>query len=467
MTTGSTTEQATVPETVPETRGWRGIVLTMLLAVAALIAVLVVLFTISRDVRARRRDLADVVAPASAQLSELQRVLAMQMAVQRGRAPANSPTDDYSALLDEENALYARLRPLTSAIGADASAALDELHAHTNRWHDAVAENRVNLSLDSGDYAAALAAAGRLSAIIADNAARLRADIAEGEQLESRVIVSMVVLAAIGLGILFRLAGRLHGLVENERRLARLARVHRDEVEQINREKSAFIRGVTHDLKNPVGVIDAYGDLLEMGLPGQLNQEQAHMVERIRAAVREALRIINDVLELGRADSADLNLQEEDTDLGPLVASLVEDYRTAAQRAGVTLETSDVAEGARVRTDAARVREILGNLITNAAKHTPTGGRIRVSVVRGDGAGQASPSLAIRVVDTGPGIPEHLRDDIFREFVRGSDSSGSGIGLAISRRLARALGGDLVLAGSSSEGSTFELVLPARRQAPA
>lgn len=461
MTSGTTTEQATVPEA----RGWRGIVLTMLLAVAALIAVLVVLFTISRDVRALRRDLADVVAPASAQLSELQRVLAMQMAVQRGPGPA--PASAYRRLLDEEAALYARLRPLSAAISPAASTALDEVHTHTDRWHDTVARNRGELSLDSGDYASALAAAGRLSAIIGDESARLRADIAQGEQLESGVIVSMVVLAAIALGILFRLAGRLHNLVDSERRLALRERAHQAEVERINEEKSAFMRGVTHDLKNPVGVIDAYGELLEMGLRGQLNPEQAQMVERIRAAVREALRIINDVLELGRAESADLKLQHEDSDLGELVASVVEDYRMAARRAGVQLETGDVAPDASVRTDVARVREILGNLITNAVKHSPAGGHIRVSVVHSDGVPPASQSVAIRVSDTGPGIPEDLRADIFREYVRGSNSSGSGIGLAISRRLARALGGDLVLADTSGAGSTFELVLPAPLPTPA
>ncbi|MGH7445536.1 MAG: hypothetical protein ACREKM_11690, partial [Longimicrobiales bacterium] len=189
----------------PETRGWRGIVMTMLLAITALVAVLVVLFTVSRDVRALRRDLADVAAPASAQLSELQRVLALQMAVQRGRGSATSRTNDYQALLEEESRLFARLRPLTSAIGSDATAALDELHSHTDRWHDAVAQDPGSLSLDSSDYAAALAAAGRLSAIIRNETARLGAAIGEGERLESRVIVSMVVLAAIGLGFLFRL----------------------------------------------------------------------------------------------------------------------------------------------------------------------------------------------------------------------------------------------------------------------
>ncbi len=138
----------------------------------------------------------------------------------------------------------------------------------------------------------------------------------------------------------------------------------------------------------------------------------------------------------------------------------MEDYRAAARRADIAIELEESHGLARVHTDDARVREILGNLLANAVRHTPAGGRIAVRVDRPHDV--AEQPFAIRVSDSGPGIPEDMRDDVFREFVRGRGSNGSGIGLAISRRIARALGGDLVLAHSSPAGAGFELLLPAR-----
>lgn len=454
MTSGAGGERE---DAAPEARRWRGIVGTMLLATMLLVSVLGVLFTIGRDVRSLRRQLADVVAPASAQLSELQRLLALEMAMYEGNVPALAASS--ADLLRAQATLFARLDPLTAAIGTDASAALDELRNHVRRWHEGVAARRIGTTLDNGSYAAALQSAGGLSAIISRETAALRADIARAEQLESRLIISFVALAAVCLAILFRLTARLRSLVLSERRLAALAREREREIERVGHEKAAFIRGVTHDLKNPIGVIDAYGELLEMGIPGTLNDEQARMVGRMRIGVSEALRIIQDVLDMSRAESAALHLESEDLNVGELVIAVVEDYQTAARLAGVTLEARDVAGDLHAHTDAARVREILGNLITNATRHTPPGGRVSLSIQQSNPPSSARKMLSICVTDTGPGVPEHMREEIFHEFVRGTGSDGSGIGLAISRRIARALGGDLVLA-RTSEGSSFELVLP-------
>lgn len=463
MTSTARSEAERQPHTdAPETRGWKRIVVLMLLALSALVIALAVLVTIGRDVRALRRELGDVVVPAGAELSELQRVLALEMAVQRGpREPADEGR--YRDLIDEERQHFARLQPLIAAIGEGAARELQGLRLEVARWHAAVArdtapdDDRQSLSLERGSYAAALASADRLSRSISARTAELGADVAESERWESRLIASMVLIAALCLAVLVHFARRLHDLVRSERRLALVAQQRRREIEQVNRDKEEFIRGVTHDLKNPVGVIRAYGELLEMGIHGPLSEDQLRVIGRMKGAADQTLRIVEDLLRLARADAASLDLQLQELSLCELVAAVVDDYQAAAEREGIRLEHARRPNATRVQTDPERVREILGNLVTNAVRHTPEGGHIRITVERRSVPG---PSAVIRVQDTGPGIPENMRDEVFREFVRGGDSNGSGIGLAISRRIARALGGDLVLADGSIEGAVFELVLP-------
>jgi signal transduction histidine kinase len=152
--------------------------------------------------------------------------------------------------------------------------------------------------------------------------------------------------------------------------------------------------------------------------------------------------------------------------LARVAAETAEDHRAAARAAGHVLECPDPDLPVRVQTDPARVRQVLGNLLSNAVKYTPSPGRITVHAGEVDG-GEARPGrwAVLRVSDTGPGIPPEHREAVFDEFTRlhdGTGVQGHGLGLAISRRVARLLGGDLDVSGTPGQGAVFTLWLPLR-----
>jgi signal transduction histidine kinase len=187
------------------------------------------------------------------------------------------------------------------------------------------------------------------------------------------------------------------------------------------------------------------------------------MVRRIRRLVRASVEIVTDLLEIARDDGTDSRLELADADLGALVQEVVADHAGFAVEHDVAVRVS--APPTILRTDEARVRRILTNLVSNAIKYTPHGGRVAVNIVRGQYDG-ASEAIGIEIADNGPGIPAEFRDRVFDEFFRVSHSDvtapGNGLGLAISRRLARLLGGDIVLREHEGGGCVFTLWLAPR-----
>ena len=234
------------------------------------------------------------------------------------------------------------------------------------------------------------------------------------------------------------------------------------ELEQVMESRTRLVRGFSHDLKNPLGAADGHAALLEDGLLGELQDKQLNSIRRIRAALKSALDLINDLNELARAESGLIQLKQQPVDVREIVRELVEHYRAAAQQAGLTI-TGKLGDVAIVPTDADRVRQVLGNLISNAVKYTSTGGQVEVRTrMTGDGG-----QVAIDVADTGLGIPEDKIGLLFTEFARIDPSvrPGVGLGLAISRRIARLLNGDITVETRRGEGSTFTLCLPASKGA--
>ncbi|HEX7242990.1 MAG TPA: ATP-binding protein, partial [Longimicrobiaceae bacterium] len=229
--------------------------------------------------------------------------------------------------------------------------------------------------------------------------------------------------------------------------------------------RTRLLRGVTHDVKNPLGAADGFAQLLEMELRGTLLPEQVKWVAGVRRGIRSALAMVTDLLDLSLAESGGLAVHREPVDLAVVAAEALEDHRGAAEAAGHVL----VWEGgpqAPVTTDPVRVREVLGNLLSNAIKYTPAPGRIALSVERDAGAAPPGPGrwVAAHVRDSGPGIPPDARESIFGEFHRlhsAGQASGHGLGLAISRLIARLMDGELTVSGEPGEGATFSLWLPA------
>lgn len=249
---------------------------------------------------------------------------------------------------------------------------------------------------------------------------------------------------------------KVHLLEESEQR--------REELERVMESRARLIRGFSHDVKNPLGAADGYLQLLEEQILGELSPKQRESIVRVRRALHAALSLIDDLVELARAEAGQLQVQNHAVDLRDVVKEMAGEYRAQAEAAGLSLTDEFPDRLPLVRTDDRRVRQVLGNLLSNAVKYTPEGGRIgtRLEMSERDGAGRNGPWIAVHVWDTGRGIPEDRRDRIFQEFTRLEPGStpGAGLGLAIARRVARAIGGDLTFASTPGEGSTFTLWLP-------
>ncbi|HYR10530.1 MAG TPA: PAS domain-containing sensor histidine kinase, partial [Longimicrobium sp.] len=236
-------------------------------------------------------------------------------------------------------------------------------------------------------------------------------------------------------------------------------------VTQATEARSRLLRGVTHDVKNPLGAADGYAQLLELELRGTLLPEQAKLVAGVRRGIRGALAMITDLLDLSRAESGGLPVERIPVDVAAVAAEALEDHRGAAEAAGHVLAW-DGGPPMPIYTDPVRVRGVLGNLLSNALKYTPPPGRITLGIERVARGARPGPGewVAAHVRDNGPGIPLDARESIFGEFHRlhsAEQASGHGLGLAISRLIARLLGGDLLVSGEPGEGATFSLWLPA------
>ena len=251
------------------------------------------------------------------------------------------------------------------------------------------------------------------------------------------------------------LANRAGIAVENAR-LFEESQKQANEVRKVMEGHTRLVRGFAHDLKNPIGAADGHAALLQDGLLGELNEAQQKSVNRVRDGLKAAVQLINDVVELARAEAGQLILKKRPIDVRTIVKEIVEQYRAAAENAGLSI-AADLGEVPEIESDPDRVRQILGNLVSNAVKYTKPGGSIQVRTGLGDTC------VTIDVVDTGIGIPEDKLDVLFTEFERIDPTvkPGAGLGLAISRRMAAALGGSLTVKTKRGEGSVFTLSLPA------
>lgn len=284
-----------------------------------------------------------------------------------------------------------------------------------------------------------------------------RASVRRLEQFDVASALTLAPLALIAIGVVIWGGQRvLH--------FARVAERERSEVIRSTQARAALLRGVTHDVKNPLGAASGYAHLLTDGLAGDLTESQAEMVRRIQRLVDTAVGTVSDLVDLARADGTTIRVDHIDTDLASVAQEVIDDHRGLAREAGVTL--SAVMSPVQVVTDPARVRQVLTNLLSNAIKYTPHGGHIVVRTVHDRRGDQLRVGIEVR--DTGPGVPPALRERIFDEFVRVDSAApaGNGVGLAISRRFARMLGGDVSYGANQPSGAVFTLWLPAAAPAP-
>jgi signal transduction histidine kinase len=262
-----------------------------------------------------------------------------------------------------------------------------------------------------------------------------------------------------------RTFGHLAELAYEKVRLLDEAREGRLALERVMQSRSRLMRGFSHDVKNPLGAADGYASLLSDGLFGALSVEQRERVERIRSSIGTALGLIDDLHELARTEAGHIVLTPAPVDLAELVRAIGEQYRAAAEARGLSLLVEERSEPLRVETDRARVQQIVANLLSNAIKYTADGSvALRVGREPGEQQDETAGWAAIEVRDTGRGIPAEKQHVIFEEFVRldSGDQPGVGLGLAISQKLAQALGGRITVHSEGAGGSTFVLRLPLR-----
>ncbi len=234
------------------------------------------------------------------------------------------------------------------------------------------------------------------------------------------------------------------------------------ELERAMDTRSRFYASMSHELRTPINAILGYNTLLLDGIYGPLEPPQRKGIERTHRAARHLLELVNDVLDLSKIEAGKFELTLQPASFPLLVEELFVTVKPIADEAGCELVLHHDGPRPTIETDPRRVRQVLLNLLSNAIKFG-AGQPIEVTS-RGDDAG----GVEVGVRDHGPGIPAADLPRVFDEFVqlehsRGQQvSTGTGLGLPISRRLARLLGGDLVAESTPGAGSTFRLTLPAR-----
>jgi PAS domain S-box-containing protein len=236
------------------------------------------------------------------------------------------------------------------------------------------------------------------------------------------------------------------------------------ETEAANRTKAEFLATMSHELRTPLNAIGGYTDLLQMGVYGALEPEQRTAVERVAVNQRHLLVLINDVLSFARLEAGRLELDLRPLSAAGILRSIEPLVSPQAEARGIAYGVDPCSAELYCLGDAERVRQILLNLAGNAIKFTPPGGRVVLSC----SADAKSVRLAVR--DTGVGIALDEQERVFDPFQQvgrrlNQPLEGVGLGLAISRDLARAMHGDILLRSAAGEGSTFTLRLP-RAAAP-
>lgn len=241
--------------------------------------------------------------------------------------------------------------------------------------------------------------------------------------------------------------------VENARLFGERSRLL-EEVQQLHRSRERFFAMVNHELRNALAAVFGWAEML-------VRKKDPETVPRaafeILDSAEHAIALINDLLDLSRLDEDRLKPVFRSVDCGAVIRGAIQRVTPEAQEHGVRLDTRIARDGLLVRTDAHRVEQILVNLLRNAIRHSPNGSAVTATVDTDAGA------VIFSVADQGPGIAEENAERIFDVYVTTADEErlGHGLGLPLSRRLARLLGGDLAAVPHPGQGGFFVLRLPA------
>jgi signal transduction histidine kinase len=296
----------------------------------------------------------------------------------------------------------------------------------------------------------------------AEGAARANAELAEQLQLKATELEHQSEEAQALSKELEQTNEELQATNQRLRDVGSRAEAARLDAERANRAKSDFLAVMSHELRTPLNAIIGYEALLSDGITGPIDEAQRTQLSRIRASAAHLLALIDEVLSFSRVEAGMEVVRREPVSVDRVVTEAAEMVAPAAGAKHLALEVRLPDEPLTLETDPAKLRQILANLLSNAVKFTERGG-VTLAARGDDGV------VELEVRDTGIGIaPQHL-ERIFDPFWQVEQSStrragGSGLGLAVTRRLARLLGGDVEVESADGKGSVFRVRVP--RMAP-
>lgn len=224
--------------------------------------------------------------------------------------------------------------------------------------------------------------------------------------------------------------------------------------------KTEFISVASHQLRTPLSAINVYSHMLDDGLAGKLNEEQASFVNSILTSVERMNHLITTLLNITRIEAGGVHVKISPVKLHELLQEIVREVTPDAHKKGLRV-TNIIEDVGSINTDALLVKEVCANLLSNAIKYTPAGGSLTAGLQR------KGNNLVISVADTGFGIPVTAQAHIFTKFFRADnivseDVSGTGLGLYLTKTIAENLNGELWFESAEGEGSTFYFSLPVK-----
>jgi len=234
---------------------------------------------------------------------------------------------------------------------------------------------------------------------------------------------------------------------------------------ELDRLKSHFLSNVSHELRTPLTAIGGLVENMLDGVTGEMNDKQTRYISGIKDSSERLTRLINDLLDLSVIESGRVRLEPSQVSLGELIHQVASTMTAVAQAKSLVLELPPTTGNYMAWADRDRISQVLTNLIGNAIKFTPEGGNVSVRI----DPSESGDWLSISVSDTGPGIPENERAQIFDEFYQISRSGaqkaqGVGLGLAISKKLVEMHGGKITVQSNHGHGSTFRFTMPTDRK---
>ncbi len=230
---------------------------------------------------------------------------------------------------------------------------------------------------------------------------------------------------------------------------------------QLEQMKSNFLSVVSHELKTPLHSIKGFVDIILMGKTGRINDLQRDFLTTVREQTDQLQNLITELLEFSRLESGQIRLRIEEVSFAEIAARVAEKLSPQAQEAQIALEMTIPPDFATVEADATRMEQVLTNLVDNAIKFTPAGGRI---VISGEDLGDR---VLISVADTGIGIPPAERERVFERFYQVDSGAtrpyrGTGLGLSICKHIVEHHRGRIWVEGAEPQGSVFKFILPKR-----